>query len=153
MPVQKTYMAKKEDIEQQWYLIDAAGLSLGRLASEVARLLKGKHKPTYTPHLDMGDYIVVINASKVVLTGKKAEQKYYYRHTGYPGGLKKIRYDDLMRRWPERAVTLAVKRMLPSNRLGRAMLRKLKIYAGSQHPHEAQKPMQWEYKPKRVADI
>jgi large subunit ribosomal protein L13 len=152
VPVQKTYMAKKEDIKQQWYLIDAAGLSLGRLASEVARLLKGKHKPTYTPHLDMGDYIVVINASKVVLTGKKAEQKFYYRHTGYPGGLKKMRYDDLMQRWPERAIYLAVKRMLPSNRLGRAMLRKLKIYAGSQHPHEAQKPMWWEYKPKRVAE-
>ncbi len=150
--MQKTYMAKKEDIGQQWYLIDAAGLSLGRLASEVARLLKGKHKPTYTPHLDMGDYIVVINAAKVVLTGKKAEQKFYYRHTGYPGGLKKIRYDDLMEKWPERAIHLAVKRMLPSNRLGRSLLRKLKVYAGSQHPHEAQKPIHWEYKPKRVAE-
>jgi len=150
--MQKTYMAKKENVDHQWYLIDAAGLSLGRLASEVARLLKGKHKPTYTPHLDMGDYIVVINASKVVLTGRKAEQKYYYRHSGYPGGLKKIRYDQLLTRWPERAVYLAVKRMLPSSRLGRAMLGKLKIYAGSQHPHEAQKPSHWQFKPKRVAE-
>jgi large subunit ribosomal protein L13 len=150
--VQKTYMAKKEGIEQQWHLIDASGLPLGRLASEVARLLRGKHRPTYTPHVDMGDYIVVINASKIVLTGKKAEQKFYYRHTGYPGGLKKIRYDDLMQRWPERAVYLAVKRMLPSNRLGRAMMRKLKIYAGSQHPHEAQKPVLWDYRPKRVVE-
>ncbi|MGI5882720.1 MAG: 50S ribosomal protein L13 [Dethiobacteria bacterium] len=145
-------MAKKEGIEQQWHLIDASGLPLGRLASEVARLLRGKHRPTYTPHVDMGDYIVVINASKIVLTGKKAEQKFYYRHTGYPGGLKKIRYDDLMQRWPERAVYLAVKRMLPSNRLGRAMMRKLKIYAGSQHPHEAQKPVLWDYRPKRVVE-
>ncbi|NLX91435.1 MAG: 50S ribosomal protein L13 [Firmicutes bacterium] len=148
----KTYMAKKENIEKQWYLIDAAGLPLGRVASEVARLLKGKHKPTYTPHLDMGDYIVVTNASKVVLTGKKAKQKFYYRHSGYPGGLKKMRYDDFLARWPERAFYLAVKRMLPSSRLGRAMLRKLKIYAGSQHPHEAQKPVQWHFKPKRVAE-
>jgi large subunit ribosomal protein L13 len=145
-------MAKKEGIEQQWHLIDASGLPLGRLASEVARLLRGKHRPTYTPHVDMGDYIVVINASKIVLTGKKAEQKFYYRHTGYPGGLKKIRYDDLMQRWPERAVYLAVKRMLPSNRLGRAMMRKLKIYAGSQHPHEAQTPVLWDYRPKRVVE-
>lgn len=149
--MQKTYMAKNENIDQQWHLIDAAGLPLGKLASEVARLLKGKHKPTYTPHLDMGDYIVVINASKVVLTGKKAEQKFYYRHSGYPGGLKKMRYDELLSRWPERAVYLAVKRMLPSNRLGRALMGKLKIYAGSSHPHEAQKPSRWQFNPKRVA--
>ena len=149
--MQKTFMAKKENAEQQWYVIDADGLTLGRLASEVARLLKGKHKPTYTPHVNMGDFVVVTNAAKVVLTGKKLEQKFYYRHSGYPGGLKKIRYDELLVRWPERAVSLAVKRMLPSNRLGRTMMGNLKIYPGAQHPHGAQKPSPWEFKTKKAA--
>ncbi len=146
-----TYMARKEDIERKWYVIDATGLPRGRLASEVARLLKGKHKPTYTPHVDTGDNIVVINASRVVMTGRKEVQKYYYRHSGYPSGIKKIRYDELLQKNPERAVYLAVKRMLPSNRLGRAMLKKLRIYAGPEHPHEPQKPEQWEFVSKRVA--
>jgi len=149
--MQKTYMAKKGDIDQQWYVIDAAGLTLGRMASEIARILKGKHKPTYTPHVNMGDFVVVINASKVVLTGRKLEQKYYYRHSGYPGGLKKIRYDQLLARWPERVVSLAVKRMLPSNRLGRVMMRNLKIYGGPEHPHGPQKPQPWEFETKKAA--
>ncbi len=147
-----TYMAKEKDVQQRWYVIDASGLPLGRLASEVARILKGKHKPIYTPHVDTGDYVIVINAAKVVLTGKKPQQKYHYRHSGYPGGLKKIRYDELLAQKPERAVYLAVKRMLPSNRLGRAMLKKLKVYAGADHPHEAQQPARWEYNPSRVAE-
>jgi len=144
--MQKTYMAKKENADQQWYVIDATGLTLGRLASEVARLLKGKHKPTYTPHVNMGDFVVITNASKVVVSGKKAEQKYYYRHSGYPGGFKRVRYDEMLARWPERVVFLAVKRMLPSNRLGRTMLGNLKIYADSQHPHGPQKPSAWVFK-------
>ena len=146
-----TYMAREEDVDRKWYVIDATGLPLGRLASEVARLLRGKHKPTYTPHVDTGDHIVVINASRVVLTGRKEIQKYYYRHSGYASGIKKIRYDEFLQKNPERAVYLAVKRMLPSNRLGRAMLKKLRIYAGPEHLHEPQKPEKWEFVAKRVA--
>lgn len=146
-----TYMAKKEEIEHKWYVLDAAGLPLGRLASEAARILRGKHKSIYTPHVDTGDHIIVINAARVLLTGRKRQQKFYYRHSGYPGGLKKVRYDQLLAKNPERVIYLAVKRMLPSNRLGRSMLKKLKIYAGSGHPHEAQKPEKLEYNPKRVA--
>lgn len=149
--MQKTWMAREKDLERKWYIIDAAGLPLGRVASEVARLLKGKHKPTYTPHLDTGDNVIVINASRVLLTGSKLEQKFYHRHSGYPGGLKSIRYDKLMADNPQKAVFLAVKRMLPSNRLGRAMFKKLKIYPGDRHPHEAQQPAPWAYNPKRVA--
>ena len=149
--MQKTWMAREKDLERKWYIIDAAGLPLGRVASEVARLLKGKHKPTYTPHLDTGDNVIVINASRVLLTGSKLEQKFYHRHSGYPGGLKSIRYDKLMVDNPQKAVFLAVKRMLPSNRLGRAMFKKLKIYPGDRHPHEAQQPAPWAYNPKRVA--
>lgn len=149
--MQKTWMAREKNLERKWYIIDAAGLPLGRVASEVARLLKGKHKPTYTPHLDTGDNVIVINASRVLLTGSKLEQKFYHRHSGYPGGLKSIRYDKLMVDNPQKAVFLAVKRMLPSNRLGRAMFKKLKIYPGDRHPHEAQQPAPWAYNPKRVA--
>jgi large subunit ribosomal protein L13 len=149
--VRTTYMAKKEEIEHKWYVLDAAGLPLGRLASEAARILRGKHKSIYTPHVDTGDHIIVINAARVLLTGRKRQQKFYYRHSGYPGGLKKVRYDQLLAKNPERVIYLAVKRMLPSNRLGRSMLKKLKIYAGSGHPHEAQKPEKLEYNPKRVA--
>ena len=147
-----TYMAKENELERDWYIIDASGLPLGRVASEVARILRGKHKPIFTPHVDTGDFVIVVNAKDVLLTGNKLQQKFYYRHSGYPGGLKKVRYDDLMRIKPELAFQLAVKRMLPANRLGRAMLKKLKIYAGVQHPHEAQKPVNWKIRPKRVAE-
>jgi len=145
-----TYMPKESEIERKWYVIDATGVPLGRLASEVARILKGKHKPTYTPHVDMGDHVVVINASRVVLTGKKPEQKIYYRHSGYPGGIKSLSYKELLERNPERAVFLAVKRMLPSSRLGRRMQKKLRVYAGPDHSHAAQRPEKIEYNPKRV---
>ncbi|RJX24015.1 MAG: 50S ribosomal protein L13 [Dethiobacter sp.] len=147
-----TYMAKESEIERNWYIIDASGLPLGRLASEVARILRGKHKPVFTPHVDTGDFVVIINAKDVLLTGNKLQQKFYYRHSGYPGGLKRIRYDDLLKRKPELAFNLAVKRMLPPNRLGRAMLTKLKVYAGPHHPHESQKPVIWTVRPKRVAE-
>jgi large subunit ribosomal protein L13 len=146
-----TYMAKDKEIERKWYVIDATGIPLGRLASEVARILRGKHKSIYTPHVDTGDHVIVINASRVLLTGNKLQQKFYYRHSGYPGGLKKVRYDRLLAQKPERVVYLAVKRMLPANRLGRSMLKKLKIYAGAEHPHAAQNPDKLEYNPKRVA--
>ncbi|NMB42177.1 MAG: 50S ribosomal protein L13 [Firmicutes bacterium] len=147
-----TYMAKKNEIKRDWYVIDASGFPLGRLASEVARILMGKHKPIFTPHMDTGDFVIVVNAKDVVLTGNKLLQKYYYRHSGYPGGLKKIRYDKLLGSKPEMAFKLAVRRMLPANRLGRAMLKKLKVYAGPQHPHEAQNPVVWTVRPKRVAE-
>lgn len=136
----KTYMAKPLEVERKWYLIDANGQTLGRLASEVAVILRGKHKATYTPHVDTGDFVIIINAEKVVLTGNKLDQKKYRRHSGYPGGLKEVSYRDLMDRRPERAVEVAIKGMLPHNRLGRQMFKKLKVYRGSEHPHAAQKP-------------
>lgn len=136
----KTYVAKAEGIQRKWYVVDAEGKPLGRLASEVAKILRGKHKPEYTPHVDTGDHVIVLNAEKVVLTGRKLDQKYHRYHTGYPGGLKEIKYRHLMEKRPERAVELAVKGMLPKNSLGRAMYRKLKVYRGSEHKHEAQKP-------------
>lgn len=143
--MQKTYMAKKEDagvtFRRNWYVLDATGVPLGRLASKVATILQGKHKPTYTPHFDVGDYVVVINADKVKLTGKKQDQKIYYRHTGYIGHLYSLTYRQLAARHPELPIKLAVKRMLPKNKLGRRMLRKLKIYAGADHPHQAQRPI------------
>ncbi len=135
-----TYMAKPHEVEKKWYVIDATDMPLGRLASEVAKILRGKHKPIYTPHVDTGDYVIVINADKVVLTGKKLDKKMYYRHSGYPGGLKAMNYRDFMAKTPDRVVEKAVKGMLPHNSLGRAMGRKLKVYAGPNHPHEAQKP-------------
>lgn len=147
-----TYMAKESEIERNWYIIDASGLPLGRLASEAARILRGKHKPIFTPHVDTGDFVIIINAKDVLFTGNKLQQKFYYRHSGYPGGIKKIRYDDLLQSKPELIFQLAVKRMLPANRLGRAMLKKFKVYAGPYHPHRAQKPVTWTVRPKRTAE-
>jgi len=136
----KTYTAKASDIKHEWYLIDAKDKVLGRVATEIARRLRGKHKPEYTPHMDNGDYLVVINADKVRVTGRKAAQKVYYRHSGYPGALKSITFEKLIQRAPHRVIELAVKGMLPRGPLGRAMFRKLRVYAGSQHKHEAQQP-------------
>ncbi len=136
----KTYSAKPHEIERKWYVVDAQGKTLGRLATQVASILRGKHKPIYTPHVDCGDYIIIINAEKIFTTGRKLDQKKYYRHSGYPGGLKEITLKDQLKRFPERAIELAVKGMLPKNRLGRAMYKKLKVYAGENHPHAAQQP-------------
>lgn len=136
----RTYVPKPTEIARHWYLVDAQGQTLGRLASRIARVLMGKDKPHFAPHLDGGDYVVVVNAEKVRVTGKKLEQMTYYRHSGYPGGLRQMTLGELLKRRPTRAVRLAVKGMLPKNRLGRAMLRKLKVYAGPEHPHEAQHP-------------
>ncbi len=138
LPQQKSYMAK--DVEKKWYVVDASGKVLGRLANRIAVVLMGKHKPIYTPYVDTGDYVIVVNADKVVLTGKKLDQKKYYRHSGYPGGLKEITARQMFEKHPEKVVYLAVKRMLPKNKLGRKMLKKLKVYAGPEHPHQAQKP-------------
>ncbi|CAA0083695.1 50S ribosomal protein L13 [BD1-7 clade bacterium] len=136
----KTYSAKPNAVEQEWYVVDAEGKTLGRLASEIAHRLRGKHKPEYTPHVDTGDYIVVVNAEKVHVTGNKAKNKIYYRHTGYVGNLKSISFEKLIDKAPERALQTAVKGMLPKNPLGRAMFSKLKVYAGESHPHAAQQP-------------
>ena len=136
----KTFSAKAETVERDWFLIDAEGKTLGRLASEIARRLRGKHKAVYTPHVDTGDYIVVINAEKVAVTGNKATDKMYYRHSGYMGGLKEINFEDLIQKAPELVIETAVKGMLPKNPLGRAMFRKLKVYAGAEHKHAAQQP-------------
>jgi large subunit ribosomal protein L13 len=138
----KTYHAKPGEVEREWLLIDATDMVLGRLASEVAQILKGKRKPVYTPHVDTGDFVVIINAEKVRLTGNKAEQKNYYSHSGYPGGLKEVSFKRMLDKHPERIIEKAVRGMLPKNTLGRAMGRKLKVYAGTEHPHEAQKPRQ-----------
>ena len=135
-----TYVATKDSIERKWLVIDAEGMVLGRLATEVAKLLRGKHKPTYTPFLDTGDNVIVINASKIVLTGKKLDDKLYRHHSGFPGGLKEIDYRTLMAKNPEKALELAVKGMLPKNSLGRQMFRKLHVYAGPEHEQAAQKP-------------
>jgi len=136
----KTFMAKAEEVKRKWYVVDAEGKPLGRLASEVAKILRGKHKPEYTPHVDTGDHVIVLNAEKVVLTGKKLDQKFYRHYSGYPGGMKEISYRHFMAKKPEKAVELAIKGMLPKNSLGRAMYRKLKVYKGSEHDHQAQKP-------------
>ncbi|HSM37364.1 MAG TPA: 50S ribosomal protein L13 [Longimicrobiales bacterium] len=136
----KTYTPKRDDIERRWYVVDAEGRVLGRMATEIARVLRGKHKPMYTPHLDTGDYVVVVNADKVRLTGNKEEQKTYFRHSGYMGGEKHIPFKTMIEKHPERVITLAVKGMLPKNNLGRLMRKKLKVYAGPEHPHEAQQP-------------
>jgi large subunit ribosomal protein L13 len=140
----KSYMARPHEVERRWHLVDAQGQTLGRLATEIARLLRGKNKPQYTPHVDTGDFVVVVNAEKVVVTGKKAEQKVYYRHTGYPGGLKETSYEVMMERKPTEILRKAVRGMMPRTRLGRQQLRKLKIYAGPEHPHEAQDPQPYE---------
>jgi large subunit ribosomal protein L13 len=136
----KTYTPKLTEIQRRWWVVDADGKVLGRLASEIAQILRGKHKPMFTPHLDTGDYVVVINAEKVRLTGNKAEGKAYFRHSGYMGGEKFIPFREMIEKHPERVIDLAVKGMLPKNNLGRLMRRKLKVYAGEAHPHEAQQP-------------
>ena len=135
-----TYSAKRESVERDWYVIDAAGKRLGRLASEVARRLRGKHKPVYTPHIDTGDYIVVINAAQVGLTGRKREQKMYYRYSGYPGGMRSISFERMIATHPTRVIEHAVRGMLPKGPLGRAMFKKLRVYAGTEHRHSAQQP-------------
>ncbi len=136
----KTYSVKAGEIERRWFVVDAEGKILGRLATEVARVLRGKHKPIYTPHLDTGDFVVVINADKVALSGRKADQKSYFRHTGYMGGEKFIPFRTMLEKHPERVIELAVKGMLPKNALGKEMRKKLRVYAGGDHPHEAQQP-------------
>lgn len=138
----KTFSAKPHEVKRDWYVIDATDRVLGRLAVEVARRLRGKHKPEFTPHVDTGDYIVVVNAGKVRVSGRKPEQKIYYRHSQFPGGLKSTTFAKLHARFPERAIEKAVKGMLPKGPLGNAMYRKLKVYAGAQHPHEAQQPQE-----------
>ncbi len=138
----KTYSAKPETVSRDWFVVDAEGKTLGRMAAEIARRLRGKHKPEYTPHVDTGDYIVVINAEKVRVTGKKARDKIYYHHTGYIGGIKSISFEKLIDKAPERTIQTAVKGMLPRGPLGRAMFKKLKVYAGNEHPHTAQQPQE-----------
>lgn len=136
----KTYSAKKETAKHNWYVVDATDKTLGRMATEIANRLRGKHKPEFTPHVDTGDYVVVVNAEKVKVSGNKTTDKMYYHHTGYPGGIKSISFDKLIDKAPERAIESAVKGMMPKNKLSRAMLAKLKVYAGSEHPHQAQQP-------------
>lgn len=139
-----TYFARPDDIKRKWYIIDAEGKPLGRLATEAARILRGKHKPIFTPFIDTGDHVIVLNADKAVLTGNKLDTKTRTHYTGYPGGLRITTYRHLMKEKPERAVEMAIKGMLPHNRIGRAMFKKLKVYRGANHPHEAQKPEKWE---------
>ena len=138
--MRKTLSAKPHEIERTWYVVDAEGKTLGRLSTEIARILRGKHKPIYTPHVDTGDYVIVINADKVRVTGKRLDQKIYYRHSGYMGGLKAVPLRRMLETHPERVIEHAVKGMLPKNRLGRQMYKKLKVYASPDHPHQAQKP-------------
>ena len=140
----KTFSAKTHEVKRDWYVVDASDKVLGRLATEIARRLRGKHKAEYTPHVDTGDYIVVTNAEKVTVTGRKFKDKLYYSHSGHPGGIKEISFDKLQKKNPARIIELAVKGMLPKNPLGREMFRKLKIYVGSEHPHEAQQPKKLE---------
>ena len=139
-----TYTPKPETVERRWLVIDASDVVLGRLASQTAQLLRGKHKPVFAPHVDTGDFVIVVNADKVVLTGSKAEKKRAYRHSGYPGGLKSELYTDLLARRPEKAVEKAIRGMLPKNSLGREILKNLKVYAGPEHPHAAQQPQPYE---------
>lgn len=136
----RTYSPKASDIKREWYVVDATGQTLGRLATRIATILRGKHKPIYTPHMDCGDYVIVINADKIRVTGKKLDQKVYYRHSGYPGGLKSITLREQLRKHPTRVIQAAVRGMLPKNRLGRRMIKKLKVYASDSHPHQAQQP-------------
>ncbi|MEG1294912.1 MAG: 50S ribosomal protein L13 [Niameybacter sp.] len=140
-----TYMANAQNVERNWYVIDAQGQTLGRAASQIASILRGKNKPTYTPHVDCGDHVIVINADKVVFTGKKLDQKLYRRHSGYAGGLKETKARDMLNTHPERVMMYAVKGMLPKNSLGRQMLTKLRVYAGTEHNHEAQKPVELKF--------
>ena len=140
----KTHSTKPSDIKRAWYVVDAQGKTLGRLATRIATVLKGKHKPIYSPSLDTGDYVIVVNADKVVATGRKLDEKMYYRYTGYPGGLKQISLRDQLAKHPERVLQAAVRGMLPHNRLGRTMLKKLKVYAGADHPHSVHRPKKLE---------
>lgn len=140
----KTYVTKPAEVTRRWYVVDAQGKTLGRLASEIAKVLRGKHKPTYSPAVDCGDFVIVVNAEKIHVTGRRLDQKYYYHHSGYMGGLSKISLRDQLDRYPERVVFSAVRGMLPKNTLGRKMLRKLKVYAGPEHPHKAQSPEELE---------
>ena len=140
-----TYMAKPAEVEKKWWIIDAADKPLGRVSTEAARILRGKHKPIFTPNIDTGDFVIIINADKAILTGDKLDKKMYYHHSGYPGGLKEMTYRQLMARKPVLDVEKAVKGMLPHNKLGRAQGKKLKVYVGDQHPHAAQKPEVWEF--------
>ncbi len=142
----RTYTPKPGDVERQWYVIDAEDVVLGRLAVQTATLLRGKHKPTFAPHVDGGDFVIIVNAAKVALTGNKRQDKLAYRHSGYPGGLKSIAYGDLLAKDPRKAVEKAVWGMLPKNRLGRTLIKKLKVYAGPDHPHAAQTPAPFEFK-------
>ncbi|MBQ2867146.1 MAG: 50S ribosomal protein L13 [Firmicutes bacterium] len=141
----KSYIAKPQEVERKWYILDAEGQTLGRLASEAASILRGKKKPIYTPHVDCGDYVIIINAEKIEVTGKKRKEKIYKRHTGYPGGLKEITFEKLLAKQPEEILRHAVKGMLPKGPLGRDMAKKLKVYAGAEHKHEAQKPEIWNF--------
>ncbi|MDK2918817.1 MAG: large subunit ribosomal protein [Candidatus Petromonas sp.] len=136
----KSYVAKHHEVERKWYVVDAEGKTLGRLASQVATILRGKHKPTFTPHVDTGDFVIILNADKVKLTGRKLDQKMYRWHTGYPGGLKERTYRDMLNTKPEKVIFHAVKGMLPKNKLGRKMIKKLRVYRGSEHNHQAQQP-------------
>ncbi len=140
----RTYSPKAADVQRQWYVIDASDIVLGRLASQTAKLLRGKHKPIYAPHVDTGDFVIIVNAAKVVLTGNKAAQKNYYRHSGFPGGMRSTSYTELLATRPKFAVEKAIKGMLPHNTLGRQMLSKLKVYDGPEHPHAAQQPVPYE---------
>lgn len=142
--MEKTYVTKSEDIQREWYIVDATNQTLGRLASRVARILRGKHRPTYSPAMDAGDYVIVINAEKVAVTGRKLDQKMYYRVSGYPGGLKAVPLREQLEKHPTRVIEHAVRGMLPKNRLGRRIFKKLKVYAGPDHPHQAQQPKTWE---------
>lgn len=136
----RTYTTKPDDITREWYVVDATGLTLGRLASQIASVLRGKHKPIFSPHMDCGDFVIVVNAEKVRVTGDKLDQKMYYRHSQYPGGLKTISLRDQLKQHPDRVIRLAVRGMLPKNRLGRQMIKKLKVYREPDHPHQAQQP-------------
>ncbi|WP_027400255.1 50S ribosomal protein L13 [Anaerovorax odorimutans] len=141
----KSFIAKPHEVERKWYIIDAEGKTLGRLATEAASILRGKRKPIFTPHVDTGDYVIIINAEKVEVTGKKRTDKIYKRHTGYPGGLRELTFEKLQERKPEEIIIHAVKGMMPNGKLGRQMFKKLKVYAGAEHMHEAQKPTVWEF--------
>jgi large subunit ribosomal protein L13 len=150
MKRQKTYSPRPDDLQRDWYVVDAADLPLGRLASEIAKLIRGKHKPTYSPHMDGGDFVIVLNAAKVAVTGNKEEAKMYYRHSGYPGGLRAENLQQLRERQPERIIETAVRGMLPKNRLGRRLITKLKVYPGAEHPHASQQPKALELDVRKV---
>ncbi len=136
----KTYMSKPGEVERTWYIVDAEGQTLGRLASRIAKVLRGKHKPKFSPSVDVGDFVIVVNAEKIQVTGRKMDQKFYYRHSGYPSGMKKISLRDQLKKHPTRVIKAAVRGMLPRNRLGRKQFKKLRVYAGTEHPHQAQQP-------------